>query len=273
MAKKPAKKTTAKKAAPAKKPKGKAAPAAATSANEKRFNSPVNEEDRALFLQTLPKIADLKAKVASATANLRNAYKTAKKDGFTKADFEVAFAIQGAEGEKKKKAAIARDLTIAKWLGCDLGMQLDLFVEDERVPAEDRAYEEGKTASMTGQPCKPDYDPSVPQYASYIKGFQDHQQTLHKQFKKKEDHPEVKADQEADAAKRATIDNQKAADAQAFEQPKSGVPMTRAEFKRLQAEQQAAAVENSHAEGQADIEETTIEERDPAESPFRKRAN
>src|SRR5882672_4927354 len=129
-----------KKTAKAKKAKEKKA---ASKPTAKRFNSPVNEQDRALFLNHLPKISDLKAKLNSANANLRNAYKTAKADGFLKNDFDTAFQIQQADGEKAKKAAIARDLTIAKWLGCDLGTQLDLFVQDERVPAEDRAHEEG----------------------------------------------------------------------------------------------------------------------------------
>ena len=76
---------------PAKAPKG---------AKQQRFNSPVNEEDRALFLNHLPKIGELKAKLNTANANLRNAYKTAKADGFLKGDFDVAFQIQGADGEK-----------------------------------------------------------------------------------------------------------------------------------------------------------------------------
>jgi hypothetical protein len=167
-----------------------------------RFNSPVNEEDRALFLNHLPKIADLKAKLNTANSNLRNAYKTAKADGFLKADFETAFQIQEAEGEKAKKAAIARDLTIAKWLGCDLGTQLDLFVQDERVPLAERAYEEGKIASMQNQAAVPSYDPSTEGYREYMRGFHDHQATLASGIKPT---------------------------------PTSGVAMTREEYKRQQA--------------------------------------
>lgn len=201
-----------------------------------RFNSPINEEDRALFLNHLPKIGELKAKLNTANANLRNAYKTAKADGFLKGDFDTAFQIQGADGEKAKKAAIARDLTIAKWLGCDLGSQLDLFVEDERVPASDRAFEEGKAASMQNLPAKPSYDPGTAQYRQYMAGFHEHQATLAKGIKPT--NPAVKADVKATAEAKAKVDDQKAVDAQAFDgkSPTSGTPISREDYKRQQAQ-------------------------------------
>jgi hypothetical protein len=202
-----------------------------------KFNSPVNEEDRALFLNHLPKISDLKAKLNSANANLRNAYKTAKADGFLKGDFDTAFQIQGADGEKAKKAAIARDLTIAKWLGCDLGAQLDLFVEPERVPAVDRAFEEGKVDAMSNKAAKPSYDPSTPQHAKYMEGYHSISEARIKGGIGKL-HPAVAEDLKETAAKAAKVDGQKAQDAKAFDKPASGVAMTREEYQR---QQQAAA--------------------------------
>ena len=193
-----------------------------------------DKEAKALFLQALPKIADLKAKLNTATANLRNAYKTAKSDGFLKSDFDEAFEIQGAEGEKKKKAAIARSLTIAKWLGCDLGSQLDLFVQDARVPAADRAYEEGQAASMKGESAKPPYDPSTEQHRRYMAGYHDDQEQRIKGGIKKL-HPAVAEDVKETAATKAKVEGQKADDAKAFEAPTSGIPMTRAQFKAQQA--------------------------------------
>lgn len=200
-----------------------------------KFNSPVNEEDRALFLNHLPKIADLKAKLNTANANLRNAYKTAKADGFLKEDFETAFQIQGADGEKARKAAIARQLTIAKWLGCDLGAQLDLFVEDERVPAEDRAFEEGKVDAMSNKAAKPSYDPSTPQHARYMEGFHAATEALVKTGIAKL-HPEVQKDEAAKAAKKSQREAEQAKDGAAFDAPQTaGVAMTRSELKEMQA--------------------------------------
>lgn len=149
-----------------------------------KANPDTDLEAKKLFLHHLPKITDLIAAKDAAVANLRNAYKTAKSDGFLKTDFDTAFHIQAADGEKKRKAAIARELTIAKWLGCDLGAQLDMFLEPVRVPAADRAYEEGQTASMTGASPKPDYHPSTEQHRRYMEGYHAHQSTLATGFKK-----------------------------------------------------------------------------------------
>lgn len=205
------------------------------------------EQNRALFLFHLAdtknknNITDLKKALNEANAKLRNAYKAAKADGFVKADFECAFEIQQADGEKKKKAAIARNLQIARWLGCDLGAQLDLFLQDERVPAVDRSYEEGKTDSLTGKSAKPDYDPSTPQHASYMQGYHDATESRIKSGITKL-HPEVQKDQEQKAAKKAKREAEQAEDAKLFEEPPaplvSGVAMTREEYKRQQAAQQ-----------------------------------
>jgi hypothetical protein len=196
-------------------------------------NPDVDTEAKALFLRALPKIADLKAKLNSANANLRNAYKQAKSDGFLKGDFDVAFQIQGADGEKAKKAAIARELTIAKWLGCDLGSQLDMFIEDARVPAVDRAYEQGQAASMKNEAAKPSYDPSTEQYRQYMAGFHEHQATLAKGIKPT--NPAVKDDVKATALAMATVDQQKAQDEKVFETPVSGVALTRAQYEANKA--------------------------------------
>src|SRR6516162_5908353 len=95
-----------------------------------RKDGPVNEESKALFLNHhLPAIAKFKEQMERSKANLRNGYKSAKKDGFLQRDFDTAFKLQTETGEKEIKALIARDGTIAKWLGYGLGKQLDLFLE------------------------------------------------------------------------------------------------------------------------------------------------
>jgi hypothetical protein len=246
MARKPAKdpkkaaddaanRSKAKKTADTVKAPGKASPAVAAA----KKNPDTDQEAKALFLQALPKIAELKAKLNTANANLRNAYKTAKADGFHKKDFDTAFQMQGADGEKAKKAAIARELTIAKWLGCDLGSQLDLFLEDARVPAADRAYDEGVSASMKNEVAKPDYHPATEQYRKYMEGYHaDQERQLKKGITKL---PEaVEEDVKATAAKNTKVAEQKGADAQEFDgkgKPAdpvtSGVAMTRSQHEAM----------------------------------------
>jgi len=154
----------------------------------------VNEESKALFLDHhLPKIALLKDRQAKATSDLRNGYKTAKKDGFLQRDFDIAFKLRTQTGEKEIKATIARDLTIAQWLGyTGLGKQLDLFVADEPVVAKDveaTARAAGEDASRSGEPAKPLYAPGTPGYEAYMGAYHDHQAELAKGFKKKEEEP------------------------------------------------------------------------------------
>jgi hypothetical protein len=180
----------------------------------RRRGSNANEESKALFLDHhLPKIARLRELAATAQANLRNGYKTAKKDGFLQRDFDVAFRLKTQTGEKQIKAEIARDMTIAKWLGYSLGKQLDLFVEAEEHDIEAQAYADGEEASRTNKPASPIYAPQTPGYDAYMSGFHDHQETIVKEANTKQ--PVT-----------ATV--------------ASGVAMTRSQFKAQQATKRAA---------------------------------
>lgn len=209
-------------------PKEKPAKGAAKASND--------DQDRALFLQALPKVGQLRAALNTANANLRNAYKQAKADGFAKKDFDEAFQMQGAEGEKVKKAAISRSLRIARWLGMDLGSQLDMFEQDARVPAIDRAYEEGKSQAMQGISLKCDYAQETEQYRTFAAGWHHGQEVLSKGFKKL--HPEVEADEKAKLIKKTEREAAQAEDAKTFDAPASGVAMTRAEHNKLKEQQQ-----------------------------------
>ena len=179
----------------------------------KRSPSRVNEESKALFLDHhLPKIARLKELANTAQANLRNGYKTAKKDGFLQRDFDIAFRLKTQTGEKAIKAEIARDMTIAKWLGFGLGKQLDLFLEADEHAIEAQAYADGEEASRSGKPAAPIYAPGTPGFEAYMRGFHEHQNSLASGFKK-------------------------------LEPEESGVRMTRSQFRAQQAKEQADAAE------------------------------
>lgn len=219
-------------------------PAAKASPPPRVFNTPIDEENRTLFLtHHLPKIKQLREKVATATSNLRNAYKTAKAEGsFTKADFDTAIAIEDAEKEAKTKAKIARQLVIARYMGKALGGQLDLFLEPDRTPSSDLAFEEGKQAALENKPAKPDYDPSTEQYRRYMEGYHSVSEARIKDgIKKKEEKPDAMAEdgamRDAEAKQKAANEAQRAADASEFEkapatlqEQTSGVPTSRAQF-------------------------------------------
>lgn len=235
-----------------------AAPAAAEAVpghNSGKYDLDV--ENQKLFVgHHLPNIKTLRDKVATATANLRNGYKTAKAEGgFTKADFDTAIQIEDAEKEAKAKARIARQMVIARYMGKALGNQLELFLEPDRTPSSDIAFEEGKQDHLANKPAKPGYDPSTEQHRKYMEGYHSVTETrvtegIKPLSPKKQKEAAIAEDEAAKAAEAAKINGQKEADAEAFDGPPpalqtqtSGVPTSRAQF--------LAAQERERAEGSA----------------------
>jgi hypothetical protein len=196
-----------------------------------------DDEERALFLHHLGKLPKLIKAKDDAVNAIRGFYKTAKADGFVKFDFDEASIIQGSDGEKKKQEAIRRSLQIARWLGCDLGTQLDMFSEPVRVPAVDRAYEDGLTVGMMGGTAGPAHAPETEQYRRYMEGFHEGNERRLK-VGIKPLHPEVAKDEAEKAAKKKKREAEQAEDAKVFDAPASGVAMTRDEYKKQQAQQQ-----------------------------------
>ena len=239
-----------------KKPRVKAAPAdkpAPAPKAAKHYNSEIDAEEKALFLRHRPVIEAAISKVNTAVSNLRTLYKTAKAEGgFAKADFDYARQLETAEQEAKTRAKIARNLLIAKYVGSDLGAQLDMFLEPSRVDSSERATEEGQRDSMEGKTAKPSYDPSTPQYRAYMDAYNADQEKRIKggitklepaddnadadRIKKADTRIITKAQKDADAKALADAEAKRAAPPMV---PKSGVPMTRSEFR---AQQEAAKI-------------------------------
>lgn len=193
-----------------------------------------DKEAKALFLHHLKKVTTaVKAKDEAVNA-LRNIYKTAKADGYLQQDFKDAFEIQKADGEKKKKAAIARSLQVARWLGCDLSEQLDLFAQPSRVPASDRAFKEGERDAMENKAAQTEYHPSTEQYRQYMEGYHGVSERRVMEGIKKLD-PEGAAEMERAAEDKAQNSAQRAKDAEAFGDGGNVVAMTRAEARAQQA--------------------------------------
>jgi hypothetical protein len=133
---------------------------------------------------------------------------------------------RGREGQEG--GDLEESLRIARWLGMDLGSQLDMFEQDARVPAVDRAYEEGKSQAMQGISLKCDYAQETEQYRTFAAGWHHGQEVLSKGFKKL--HPEVEADEKAKLIKKTETEAAKVKDAKEFDAPASGVAMTRSQF-------------------------------------------
>lgn len=272
----------AKSKAPPKKPKAakpqvdKPAPRAASK------NHPLDPQEKALFHHHLPKVEAQRKKVATAVSDLRTLYKTAKADGFAKSDFDFAIEMRDAEKEKRAQAAIARQLVIARFMDAKLGDQLDLFLEDARIPATDKAYEQGQSDSMKGVTAKPSYAPESPQHQAYMKGYHDDQESRIKGGikKKAEDagdgrpkgsSPPKQPKVETRAASKALAGVPPAEEPVEIPPPASGVPLSRSAYLAQQAQEQAtraAAEPETIADG--DDQPDNSGEEEP--SMFEKRA-
>lgn len=186
------------KAAKAKEPKAPKAPKATKKKAVEAASTPVakintvsnapqmDPKMRELALSHRDKFLRLQKALASAQVNMRAFGKEVKEDGLSMRQIKLMVELATPEGEAAWRALIASDLMAAQWQGAGIGQQLVLFLEPDRTPAVDIAFDEGTQASMTGGSPKPPYHPSTPQYTSWIKGFQEHQATLAEGFKKLE---------------------------------------------------------------------------------------
>lgn len=101
-----------------------------------------------------------------------------KGDGFKVLHMQIADSLINPKGEKKIHAEVRDRLWVARMIGHALGKQMDLFEAPDRTPAVDRAYDEGRTASIDNEPRKPPHHPSTAQYGEWLRGYGDHQEEL-----------------------------------------------------------------------------------------------
>lgn len=166
-----AKRKTEKKAAPA-----------------KEHNTVDDKKAQELFLHHHPKYAALIERKNKIARDFQAFGKTIKADGFTMAQFKLAHKLSTPEGEQDHLDQLRAEMQAARWIGAAVGTQFDLPMDTvDRTPAVDKAREAGKRASMKGESAVPPHAPDTPQYRAFMEGWQEHQATLSKGFKKKED--------------------------------------------------------------------------------------
>lgn len=158
---------------PAKEPKAPKA-AKAPKRTEAAGSNTLDPEKRAIFLSDKDKYAKAIERQKRATADVRNAAKTIKADGFTLRQVKLAIQLETPEGEAEFRSLIANDLLAAQYQGAQIGSQLQLFLEDkDRTPSADMAYDEGVRDSAQNKPAKPGYAPDTAQSMRYMEGFHD----------------------------------------------------------------------------------------------------
>lgn len=176
MAKKAATKPKADKAKKPRKSKKAEAAAAAPEAKGSVAGDNAYKPDpdkRRLALSHRDKYAKLKKQLGDVQRDFRLLGKEVKQDGLTMRQIRLMHELSTPEGEEAFRLSTANDLIAAQYAGAAIGQQLALFLEPDRTPAVDLAYDLGAQDCMEGKSAKPPFDPSVPQHASYMKGYHD----------------------------------------------------------------------------------------------------
>lgn len=163
-------------------------------------NSELSEaERRALLLKGIVGIEEMLVEKNTIVADIRNARKKMIAQGFEA--FEIDYAIklrknkESDEIERRRREAI-----IARFLNHPIGTQVDLFDDNDRTPAVDRAAAEGEIAGAEGKSCVSPYQPGTEQEQHWIQGWHRAQDNLASGFKKLEEADSVDADEELEAA-------------------------------------------------------------------------
>ncbi len=138
-----------------------------------------DEQQQVLFFQHKAKIISLKEKIASETALLRNAYKLAKSEGFTKKDIDFAISLEN-DNDNEALERRRREAMIARWMGHPIGTQPDMFDDAKSSHGADRNFEEGKRAGMAGEDNASPHNLSTEAGQAWTKGWHEGQKALFK---------------------------------------------------------------------------------------------
>lgn len=123
-----------------------------------------------------------------ADADFKNVCKLIKSEGGSVKAVKLTLELRTPEGEAAFRARVAEETEVAIWNG--VGIQVDMFA-DQLQPSEDKAFEAGKRAGMSGESAKPPHDPSTKQHTRWLDGHAEGQAILSAGFKKLE--PEMEA--------------------------------------------------------------------------------
>ena len=166
--------TTAKKPRKSKKTNETKPEPSAPNASASRENEPkADPAMRELARHHADKYRKLKEAQNKANRAMQALGKEVKGDGLSMRQIKLMVELSTPEGEAAWRMTIANDLIAAQYQGAAIGQQLALFLEPDRTPSVDIAYDEGVQDSMDGKTAKSPYDPSLPQTQSYLKGYHD----------------------------------------------------------------------------------------------------
>lgn len=107
-------------------------------------------------------------------------------------DIKDLIELESPEGEDKLKEEMERRARVMRWMGMDVGTQAEMFGATDRRPVTEKAFAEGKSAGLKGEPFRNPYHQTNPGHAEYARGYEVGQNTVMQGFKKLD--PDAAAD-------------------------------------------------------------------------------
>ena len=133
-------------------------------------------QKQVLFVTGLQKLERLIQAVKVAGNAVKAQRKVMKGDGFPKEEVDYALFLRRSDDTTVREDAASRDRA-AKYLAHPIGHQFTLLDED-RTPASDRAFEDGKVAGIAGETCSPPHAPDTEKATRWMEGWQEGQAAL-----------------------------------------------------------------------------------------------
>lgn len=154
-------------------------PAGHNSGDAKAASRLTDNEERELFARHRSTWLVLTSQQKLLDEKFSKAKGAIKADGFKVLHMRIADDLASPKGEKKVHADVKDRLWVARMIGHALGRQMDFFDQPDRTPAVDRAYQEGRTASIENQPRQcTQYHETTEQFREFMRGYNDHQEEL-----------------------------------------------------------------------------------------------
>ncbi|MDR7035245.1 hypothetical protein [Mesorhizobium sp. BE184] len=133
-------------------------------------------ESRALMFHHFNLIEAQKAVVKAAQDDLKKLKKTAKADGLVMADLDYMARCAELEDPTIVPEEMRRRAEIASWFALPVNFQPDMFTD--RMPLDERAYEEGVAAGLQGKDPTAPYDASSSAGQRWLEGWHEGQRQM-----------------------------------------------------------------------------------------------
>lgn len=132
------------------------------------------------FLKGLGQIKDIKTNIALEMGDAKEVYDRLKKaGGFTKSDVKWAIELEEKDAAEVI-STMQRRIRIAKMLGHGVARQFEMF--EDRVPIEERAYQEGLAAGKLRKDMTNPYGLESPAGQAYQRGINDGTEFINKEL-------------------------------------------------------------------------------------------